>query len=95
MKAGNKRAAQYVGAIDSFTRQSSRPTAADKPMLAKHPVAQMMYGLQSWMYSYNFSTSRRRGTSTGQRSRDRQGYTAGERATIAIAPVQSPLRWLP
>ena len=87
MKAGNKQAAQYVGAIDKFTRQViMRPTAADKPMLAKHPVAQMMYGLQSWMYSYWYNVQKANINQVKEAATGK-GYTAGERATMAMAPV--------
>lgn len=87
MRAGNKQAAQYVGAIDKFTRQViMKPTAADKPILAKHPVAQMAYGLQSWMYSYWYNVQKAnlnqiKEAATGE------GYTKGDRATMAAAPV--------
>lgn len=87
LRAGNKQAAQYVAAIDKFTRQViMKPTAADKPILAKHPVAQMAYGLQSWMYSYWYNVQKAnlnqiKEAATGE------GYTKGERATMVAAPV--------
>lgn len=87
LRAGNKQAAQYVAAIDKFTRQViMQPTAADKPILAKHPVAQMAYGLQSWMYSYWYNVQKAnlnqiKEAATGE------GYTKGDRATMAAAPV--------
>lgn len=87
LRAGNKQAAQYVAALDKFTRQViMKPTAADKPILAKHPVAQMAYGLQSWMYSYWYNVQKAnlnqiKEAATGE------GYTKGERATMVAAPV--------
>jgi hypothetical protein len=87
MKAGNKQAAQYVAAIDKFTRQViMRPTAADKPMLAKHPVAQMMYGLQSWMYSYWYNVQKANINQIREAVQG-EGYSAGDRATMALAPL--------
>jgi hypothetical protein len=87
LRSGNKQASQYVAAIDKFTRQViMKPTAADKPILAKHPVAQMAYGLQSWMYSYWYNVQKAnlnqiKEAATGE------GYTKGDRATMAAAPV--------
>ncbi len=87
LRAGNKQAQQYAAAIDKFTRQViMKPTAADKPVLAKHPVAQMAYGLQSWMYSYWYNVQKANIAQIKEAATGK-GYTAGERATMAGAPV--------
>ena len=87
MRAGNKQAQQFVGGVDKFVRQViMKPTAADKPHLAKHPVAQMMYGLQSWMYSYWYNVQKANLNQIREAVKG-EGYTPKDRATMAAAPA--------
>lgn len=88
-RKGDEGAKAYLEALNRFVDQVIMdPKSADKPYLAKHPFAGLMYNLQSWMYSYWYNVQKPN-LAQARRALTEQGFTGGERLRMLSAPAIS------
>jgi hypothetical protein len=90
MYAGNKDAQNYVNAINKFAQQViQQPKASSKPMLAKHPYAQLAFNLQGWLSEFYYNVQRPAFTQIAKAWSKKENFTLSQRFWMNATPAIS------